>query len=222
MYIETIKGLLTRGEVRQVLELSKKLKFVDGRAATNPGSSLKNNLQADMQDPIYVETGQIVRGAIYRSQKFRDYALPKNMAMPMVTRYEPGMEYGFHVDAAVLATKPPMRADVSSTVFLSEPDSYDGGELVAKMGDHELEIKLKPGDAVVYPSVTLHRVKPVTRGVRMVAITFTESTVRNHYERQLLYQLGKAISETRAKISMENLTDLTNVHTNLQRYWTER
>jgi PKHD-type hydroxylase len=222
MYIETIKGLLTRGEVRQVLELSKKLKFVDGRAATNPGSSLKNNLQADMQDPIYVETGQIVRGAIYRSQKFRDYALPKNMAMPMVTRYEPGMEYGFHVDAAVLATKPPMRADVSSTVFLSEPDSYDGGELVAKMGDHELEIKLKPGDAVVYPSVTLHRVKPVTRGVRMVAITFTESTVRNHYERQLLYQLGKAISETRDKISMENLTDLTNVHTNLQRYWTER
>jgi PKHD-type hydroxylase len=222
MYIETIKGLLTRGEVRQVLELSKKLKFVDGRAATNPGSSLKNNLQADMQDPIYVETGQIVRGAIYRSQKFRDYALPKNMAMPMVTRYEPGMEYGFHVDAAVLATKPPMRADVSTTVFLSEPDSYDGGELVAKMGDHELEIKLKPGDAVVYPSVTLHRVKPVTRGVRMVAITFTESTVRNHYERQLLYQLGKAISETRDKISMENLTDLTNVHTNLQRYWTER
>jgi PKHD-type hydroxylase len=222
MYIETIKGLLTRGEVRQVLELSKKLKFVDGRAATNPGSSLKNNLQADMQDPIYVETGQIVRGAIYRSQKFRDYALPKNMAMPMVTRYEPGMEYGFHVDAAVLATKPPMRADVSSTVFLSEPDSYDGGELVAKMGDHELEIKLKPGDAVVYPSVTLHRVKPVTRGVRMVAITFTESTVRNHYERQLLYQLGKAISETRDKISMENLTDLTNIHTNLQRYWTER
>jgi PKHD-type hydroxylase len=222
MYIETIKGLLTRGEVRQVLELSKKLKFVDGRAATNPGSSLKNNLQADMQDPIYVETGQIVRGAIYRSQKFRDYALPKNMAMPMVTRYEPGMEYGFHVDAAVLATKPPMRADVSTTVFLSEPDSYDGGELVAKMGDHELEIKLKPGDAVVYPSVTLHRVKPVTRGVRMVAITFTESTVRNHYERQLLYQLGKAISETRDKISMENLTDLTNIHTNLQRYWTER
>ena len=222
MYIEIIKGLLSPAEVDQVIQLSKRLKFVDGRASTNPGSSIKNNLQADMQDPVYLEAGQIVRSAIFRSQKFRDYAIPKNMALPMVTKYEVGMEYGFHVDAALLATKPPMRADVSATVFLSDPDSYDGGELVAKMGELEMEVKLKPGDAVVYPSVTLHRVKPVTRGVRLVAITFAESSIRDHYEREMLYQLGKAIAQGCDSVSFETLTELNNVHTNLQRYWTER
>ena len=132
------------------------------------------------------------------------------------------MEYGFHVDAAILATKPPMRADVSTTVFLSDPASYDGGELVAKMGEKEVEVKLEPGDAVLYPSTTLHRVKPITRGIRLVSVTFTESMVRDHYERELLYQLGKAIDRESNKLSFETMTELTNVHTNLQRYWTER
>ena len=222
MYFEIINELLTDSEISQVVELSKKLKFVDGRASTNPGSSVKNNLQADMQDPAYLQAGQIVQKAIFRSQPFRDYAIPKNMALPMLTRYEPGMEYGFHVDAAMLATKPPMRADVSTTVFLSAPDSYDGGELVAKMGEKEIEIKLEPGAAVLYPSVTLHRVKPVTRGVRLVSITFTESLIRDHYEREILYQLGKVIGRESGRLTFETLTDLTNVHTNLQRYWTGR
>lgn len=222
MYIEIIKGLLPRREIKKIVELSQRLTFVDGRASSNPGSSVKNNLQGDIQDPVYMEAGQIVQRAIYRSQKFKDYAFPKNMAMPMITKYEPGMEYGFHVDAAILATKPPMRADVSTTVFLSDPASYDGGELVAKIGAKEVEVKLEPGDAVVYPSVTLHRVKPVTRGVRLVSITFTESMIRDHYERELLYQLGKAIDRESDKLSFETMTELTNVHTNLQRYWTER
>jgi len=222
MYFEIINGLLTGAEVKRVVELSQKLKFVDGRAVTNPGSSVKKNLQADMQDPIYVEAGQIVQKAIFRSQPFRDYAIPKNMALPMLTKYEPGMEYGFHVDAAILATKPTMRADVSTTVFLSPPNSYDGGELVAKLGEKEIEIKLEPGDAVLYPSVTLHRVKPVTRGVRLVSITFTESLIRDHYEREILYQLGKVIGRESQRLAFETLTDLTNIHTNLQRYWTGR
>jgi PKHD-type hydroxylase len=222
MYIEIIKGLMTADEVSKVVELSSQLRFVDGRSSTNPGSSVKNNLQADMKDPVYVEAGQIVRSAIFRSQKFREYAIPKNMALPMVTKYEPGMEYGFHVDAAMLATSPPMRADVSSTVFLSDSDSYDGGELVAKMGEKEVEIKLEPGDAVLYPSITLHRVKPVTRGVRLVSITFCESSIRSHYEREILYQLGNAISRERDQLSFDTLTELTNVQANLQRYWTER
>ncbi len=222
MYIEIIKGLLPRREIKQVVELSQRMTFVDGRASSNPGSSVKKNLQGDIQDPIYLEAGKIVQRAIYRSQKFKDYAIPKNMAMPMITKYEPGMEYGFHVDAAILATKPPMRADVSTTIFLSDPASYDGGELVAKMGAKEVEVKLEPGDAVLYPSTTLHRVKPITRGVRLVSVTFTESMVRDHYERELLYQLGMAIDRESNKLSFETMTELTNVHTNLQRYWTER
>lgn len=222
MYIEIIKGLLSEEEVSKVVELSEQLRFVDGRSSTNPGSSVKNNLQADMEDPIYVEAGKVVRAAIFRSKTFREYAAPKNMALPMVTKYEPGMDYGFHVDAAMLGTKPPMRADVSTTIFLSDPKSYDGGELVAKIGAREVEVKLEPGDAVLYPSITLHRVKPVTRGIRLVSITFCESSVRDHYERELLYQLGKAINLESDKLSFETLTELNNVHTNLQRYWTER
>ncbi|MCH7631010.1 MAG: Fe2+-dependent dioxygenase [Proteobacteria bacterium] len=222
MYFEIIKGLLPRRETRQVVELSQRMAFVDGREASNPGSSVKHNLQADIQDPIYAEAGKIVQKAIYRSQVFKDYAMPKSMAMPMVCKYQPGMEYGFHVDSALLATKPPMRADVSITVFLSDPETYDGGELVAKMGDKEIEVKLNSGDAVVYPSLTLHRVKPVTRGVRLVSITFAESMIRDHYQRELLYQLGKAIDREADKLSFETMTELTNVHTNLQRYWMER
>jgi len=222
MYFEIIKGLLPRRETRQVVELSERMSFIDGRQASNPGSSVKNNLQGDIKDPVYAEAGKIVQRAIYRSQVFKDYALPKSMAMPMVCKYEPGMEYGFHVDAALLATQPPMRADVSTTIFLSDPASYDGGELVAKMGDKEIEVKLEPGDAVLYPSVTLHRVKPVTRGVRLVSITFTESMIRDHYQRELLYQLGNAIDREAGKLSFETMTELTNVHTNLQRYWMER
>lgn len=222
MFVEIIKGLLPRRETAQVVELSKKLTFVDGRASSNPGSSVKNNLQGDIQDPVYMEAGQIVQRAIWRSQKFKDYAYPKSMAMPMVTKYEPGMEYGFHVDASILATKPPMRADVSTTVFLNEPGSYEGGELVMKIGAKEVEVKLEPGDAVVYPSITLHRVKPVTKGERLVAVTFTESMVRDHYHRELLYQLAVAIDRESHKLSFETLTELTNVHTNLERYWMER
>jgi len=222
MNIKIIKGLLPRRETKQVVELSQRLSFVDGRASSNPGSSVKNNLQGDIQDPVYMEAGQIVQRAIYRNTTFKDYAYPKNMAMPMVCKYEPGMEYGFHVDAAVLATKPPMRADVSTTVFLSDPDSYEGGELVARMGDKEIEVKLEAGDAVVYPSVTLHKVKPVTKGIRLVSITFTESLIRDHYRRELLYQLGAAIDKESHKLSFETLTELTNVHTNLERYWMER
>ncbi|MCH8322672.1 MAG: Fe2+-dependent dioxygenase [Proteobacteria bacterium] len=222
MYFQIIKGLLPRRETRQVVELSQRMAFVDGRAASNPGSSVKKNLQGDVLDPVFAEAGKIVQRALYRNQVFKDYAVPKSMAMPMVCKYEPGMEYGFHVDAALLASKPPMRADVSTTVFLSAPETYDGGELVAKMGDKEIEVKLNSGDAVLYPSVTLHRVKPVTRGVRLVSITFTESMIRDHYERELLYQLGKAIDREAGKLSFETMTELTNVHTNLQRYWMER
>ena len=215
----TIKNLLPRREVQTLVDMSKKLTFVDGRASSNPGSIVKNNLQGDIKDPIYMECGKIVQRALFTNPVFKEYAFPKNVAMPMICRYEPGMEYGFHVDAAILATKPPMRADVSTTVFLNDPASYEGGELVARMGDREVDVKLEPGDAVVYPSITLHKVRPVTKGQRLVSITFTESQVPNHYHRQLLFELGRAIDREAKKLSWETMTELTNVHTNLKRMW---
>ena len=219
MYFLKIENLLLRREVQEVVELSKKLKFVDGRASSNPGSRVKKNLQGDIQDPTYMECGKIIQRALFRNEKIKDYAFPKHVAMPMVCKYEPGMEYGYHVDATILATKPPIRADVSGTVFLNDPESYEGGELCAKMGDGEMQIKYGPGDAVVYPSNTLHRVKPVTKGQRLVAVTFLQSYVGNHYHRQLLYELRQGIDMEHDKLSWETLTQLTNVHTNLYRLW---
>lgn len=221
MYFLKVKELLTRREVENVIELSKKLKFVDG-SSTNPGSRVKKNLQGDVQDPVYMEAGQIIQRAIFRNKQAKDYALPKNSAMPVLSKYEPGMEYGYHVDACILATKPPIRADVSMTVFLNDPGSYEGGELSAKAGNAEFDFKLDPGDAVFYPSVTLHRVKPVTKGQRLVAITFIESHVRNHYHRQLLYELASVIGREAFRMNWETLTELTNVHTNLYRLWCDK
>lgn len=222
MYFKIIKNLLQRREVQNLVDMSKKLSYVDGRASSNPGSHVKNNLQADTQDPIYTEAGKIVQRALFTNPIFKEYAVPKSVAMPMICKYTPGMEYGYHVDAAILATKPAMRADVSITVFLNDPASYEGGELCAKMGDKEFEIKLNPGDAVAYPSITLHRVKPVTSGERLVSISFCESMIPNHYHRELLYQLGKAINMDSEKLSWDTMTELTNVHTNLKRMWIEK
>lgn len=218
----TIPRLLAADEVTKIRELAGKIRFVDGRASSNPDSPVKNNLQGDVQDPLYAEAGQIVQRAIFRNETIRDYALPKNIALPMLTKYRPGMEYGTHVDACILATKPPLRADVSCTVFLNDPAAYGGGELNAKLGSGEIDFKLPAGDAVFYPSITLHRVTPVTQGERLVAITFLESNVRDHYRRQLLYELREGIHRASAKIDFETLTHLTNVHTNLYRLWCDK
>jgi PKHD-type hydroxylase len=218
----TLPGLLSKDDVARLRVVAGKLTFVDGRVSSNPGSKVKNNLQGDTKDPLYAEAGQIVQQAIFRSEKIRDYALPKNIALPMLTKYQPGMEYGTHVDACILATNPPLRADVSCTVFLSDPSSYEGGELSAKLGSGEVNFKLPAGDAVFYPSVTLHRVTPVTKGERLVAITFLESNVRDHYRRQLLFELKEGIHQASAKVGFDTLTHLTNVHTNLYRLWCDK
>lgn len=218
----TIPSLLNPDEVAKLRVIAGKIKFVDGRASSNPGSQVKNNLQGDVQDPLYAEAGQIVQQAIFRNERIRDYALPKNIALPMLSKYQPGMEYGYHVDACILATKPPLRADVSCTVFLNEPAAYEGGALSAKLGSGETSFKLPAGDAVFYPSVTLHRVTPVIKGERLVAITFLESNVRDHYHRQLLFELKEGINQASGKIDFATLTSLTNAHTNLYRLWCDK
>lgn len=218
----TVHQLLTQDEVNRLRDIATKLNFVDGRMSSNPNSSVKSNLQGDILDPLHAEAGTLVQKAIFRNETIRDYALPRNIAMPMITKYRAGMEYGLHVDACLLATKPPLRADVSCTVFLNDPSSYQGGELSAKLGSSEVNFKFPAGDAIFYPSITLHRVVPVARGERLVAITFLESHVRDHYQRQLLYELRTGIHQAAGKIDFATLTYLTNVHTNLYRLWCER
>jgi len=221
MHFLKIPDLLTSAEVAQLRALAQRIRFVDGRSSSNPGSQVKNNLQPDPQDPAHLEAAELVKQAFFRNPLVRAYAYPKRVATPMLTRYLPGMEYGLHVDSCLLATKPAIRADVACTVFLNDPGSYDGGELSTQLGDATVDVKLPPGHAVLYPSVTLHQVKPVTRGERLVAIAFLESNVRDHWDRQLLFELGQAIALDEGKLSWEARTRLNAVLQNLHRRWCE-
>lgn len=215
-----LKDVLNAGEVRRLLEISESAKFVDGRMS-NTGTSIKNNLQAEPGDPGYLEAGEIVSRAIYRHPLIRDFCQPKSLTTPMMCKYEPGMHYGIHVDAAVLSTQPPVRADVSCTVFLADPATYEGGELSIQWGDHSVDFKGQPGEAILYPSTSLHQVKPVTSGQRIVSIMFIQSNVRDAMQRDILFKLANFINREHQKFDETSRMELEYVRQNLLRMWTD-
>src|SRR3954468_14348180 len=143
--------------------------------------------------------------ALMRSEAFRNFAFPSLMAPPLLARYEPGMKYGQHSDAAFIQLgNRELRSDLSCTIFLSEPDSYEGGALAVRLGTRKVEFKLKPGSAVVYPSTTLHEVLPVTTGQRLVGITFLQSQIPDPELRELLYELDEVAALEGNAMSWEN------------------
>ena len=143
-----ISDVLTAQELARLRQLAATLKFVDGRA-TNAGNESKNNLQLDQNDPSVAEPGEIVRNALFRNAELREFAFPVRLARPTLSRYDEGMKYGKHVDAALFPSQPnPMRSDVSCTVFISDPSDYDGGQLTIHLGDQSLELRGEAGSAV--------------------------------------------------------------------------
>jgi PKHD-type hydroxylase len=153
----------------------------------------------------------------------RGLLMLKQMARTTVVRYEPGMTYGWHVDEALFPLTPPMRSDVSCTVFLSDPADYDGGELVMELGGERRAYRLAAGSALVYPSTTIHQVAPVTRGVRIAAITWLQGWIADAARREILVQLEEARALLAAGVPdaprMEVL--LGAVRTNLFRMWAD-
>ena len=220
MFLE-IKGLLQPSEIARLLALSRELRFVDGRLS-NPANVTKDNLQADHADPKYQESSQIVAGAFQRSREFRDFALPKRIAPPLLTRYEPGMKYGAHADAATMPTAAgTLRSDLSCTVFIAEPSTYEGGELVTHLGTRPVVFKGQPGEAVVYPSTMLHEVRPVRSGQRLVSITFIESLVADEHRRTQIYELNEVAALEGLKMDWASRVRLDVVRQNLLRMWSE-
>jgi len=213
-----IPELLLPSEVARLQALSQTIKFEDGRAS-NADYSKKNNLQPSHTDPGYKEASGIVQQGLSRNEYFRDYCMPKTMAPPMMTKYQPGMAYGEHVDSGVAPYSPPLRIDVSCTVFISDPESYEGGELSIRLGDRTVTMKEKPGTAVFYPSTTFHQVMPVTKGERIVAITFIESWVRDMQKREILLELTEFLHENASKVGMDQQMRLEYVRMNLMRMW---
>ena len=215
-----IKDILKGRELRKLLDLSTKVSFVDGRA-TNPDSPVKNNLQSEFGTDHSKEISAIVTKAAFRSRAFVDFTFPKIMAAPLMGKYEPGMHYGFHADTAILAYNPPIRSDISMTLFLSDPATYEGGELQMSMGDGDLRFKGEPGEMILYPSTMAHQVRPVTSGLRLVCITFIQSLVKDQSKREILYNLNELYALEADNMDPENRTRLDVVRNNLGRMWSD-
>src|SRR5262249_47004809 len=177
-------------DIARLNALSRELRFIDGRVS-NPANQTKDNQQADHTDTRYSESVQIVQEAFARSREFMDFTMPKHVAPPLLSRYGPGMKYGAHADAAAIQVGNfRLRSDLSCTVFVSDPSTYEGGELSIVMGNQATAFKGTAGEAIIYPSTTLHEVLPVRSGQRLVSITFIESHIADAHKRMQVYELN--------------------------------
>lgn len=221
-----IPDLLTRDEVRAARLQLEAATWVDGRAtAGHLAVGAKRNRQLAADDALAIRLGDGIVERLGKRAEFLAAALPLKVLPPFFNRYEGGGEYGFHIDNAIrtiAGTPHRVRTDVSSTLFLSDPDEYDGGELVIEDTYGTQSVKRRAGSLVLYPGTSLHRVTPVTRGTRYAAFFWTQSLVRDASRRALLLQLDTAIRELTAAAAGQAAIDrLTGVYHNLLRQWSD-
>jgi PKHD-type hydroxylase len=212
--------ILNDAEITECKRIASSTQFVDGRI-TNPHNLAKQNEQ--LHEPsAYQKSSELLRQAMSRSPEFIEFAFPVALAPPLITRYKPGMKYGAHADAAFIQLPgATIRSDLSCTIFLNDPADYDGGELHLRLGDAQLTFKLKPGEAIVYPSDTFHQVVPVTRGERLVAITFIQSRIQDPFRRNMLFELNEVAALEGLKMDPENYGRLQLIQQNLLRHWSD-
>ena len=215
-----IEDFLTTSEVEKLRQIAAQAIFINGRI-TNPHNKTKNNEQIDRAAPGFQESSQLMIQAFVRNERLNDFAMPNRLAPPLLCKYDVGMSYGAHSDVALLRMQQPpvLRSDISATIFLNEPDDYDGGELVLHLEDRKVPIKLKAGSLVAYPSTTLHEVAEVTRGQRLVAITFIQSQIIEERHRHMIYTLGEVSALEGLTMKPENRNRLDLVRQNLIRMW---
>ncbi len=219
-----IPQVLTAAEVAQFRRALDTAEWTDGRETVGPqGAQVKRNLQLPDTSPLKKDLGQAVLNALSRSPLYFAAALPLRTIPPRFNRYEGGGHYGFHVDGAVMMVgDTTLRTDLSCTLFLCEPDDYDGGELIISDTYGEHEVKLPAGDLILYPSSSLHRVAAVTRGARIASFFWVQSLVRDAGKRQLLFELDASIQAlTGAGADRDAVLRLSNVYHNLLRDWSE-
>lgn len=209
-----IRKLLSPELLSQVQARLSTAKWVDGLHTAGPAASrVKRNLQLEIGSSEASELGDLVKRTLLANDRFPALALPRRLTAPLFSRYEVGMEYGAHTDDAV-RSRDGLRTDLAGTLFLSEPDGYEGGELVV----NGTPIKPAAGDLVLYPATTVHRVATVTRGVRLAAIFWVQSLVRSQEQREILLSLHAAIA--RLGNHPEALS-IEAVQQNLLRMWAE-
>ncbi len=222
-----IPDVFTAAEVAACVAAINAADWTDGRATAGLQSApVKNNAQLPEESPVSREWGGRVLDALGRSPQFVAAALPHRTYPPLFNRYAGGQSFGTHIDNAirpVRGTAVKVRTDLSATLFLSDPATYDGGELLVETAFGAQAVKLPAGSLVLYPASSLHRVTPVTRGVRLASFFWVQSMVRDDGARALLYDLDRAIQGFAGEhgVAHAHAVELTGIYHNLVRRWAE-
>ena len=216
-----IPEVLTAKELEQVRAILVQSRFVDGKlSAGMVASRVKNNEEVDMRAQELQQLNNLVMGKLVQHDVYRAAALPMKVAAPFYARYKKGMTYGDHVDDPIMHADGPYRSDISITVFLSDSNEYEGGELVVNTQFGPRKVKLPAGHAVMYPSSSVHHVAEVTSGERLVAVTWVQSLVRDPAKRELLYDLYQVRDKLlRSAPEDEDTKKVDRSYVNLIRMW---
>jgi len=221
-----IPDVLSTDQVNQCRQKLEKAEWIDGRATAGHQSvRAKDNMQLPEDHPLARELGDLILSGLQKSQLFMTAALPLKVFPPLFNRYQGGQSFGTHVDNAirqVTGTPHRVRTDLSATLFFTQPDEYDGGELVVEDTYGVHNVKLPAGHLILYPSTSLHYVRPVTRGARIASFFWIQSMVRDDSQRALLFDLDMAIQRI-AQDAPEHpsAVQLTGVYHNLLRRWAD-
>lgn len=215
-----MKNVLTADEAAKTVDRMNALRFIEGTKTAGWHAKLvKNNEQIDRNHPDYMALNKQVTEIIMRNPTFRMAFRPRQLTPLLFSRYHDGMEYGTHVDDPLMYN---LRSDVSFTIFLADPSTYEGGELVMETTGGEQAYKLGAGDMIAYSSTTLHRVTPVTRGERLAAVGWSQSFVRDAAKREILYELDVARRSIFDREKKSRDFDLiSKAHANLVRMWAD-
>ena len=221
MLIE-IHELLNPAQLQKIHQLLQDGAFVDGKLTAGMAAARVKDNQELQQDPQLLQRlYRILMASVGQNARFRSFALPHRVADFIFARYQPGMHYGDHVDDPIMGGGK-FRTDVSMTVFLNDPEAYDGGELVIRTPFGDQRVKLAAGSAVVYPSSSVHHVAEVTRGERLVALTWIQSFVRGAAQRELLFELDQAREHLlRTEPDSEHAKAVDRSYANLLRMWAD-
>lgn len=221
-----IPDVLTPEQVSHARRVLDQAEWVDGRVtAGHQSARAKDNMQLPEDSPAARELGQMILAALQRNPLFLSAALPLQVFPPLFNRYQGGQSFGTHVDNAirqVTGTAHRIRTDISATLFLAGPEEYDGGELMVEDTYGVHGVKLPAGHMVIYPSTSLHHVRPVTRGARISSFFWIQSMVRDDGERTLLFDLDTAIQKVSRDLpDHPSAVQLTGIYHNLIRRWAE-
>jgi PKHD-type hydroxylase len=222
-----IEKLLSKDEVAFCRARLETAQWEDGAASSGEQArKVKFNLQVPPESAVAREVGDVILTALGRNPTFNSAAMPLRVLPPKLNRYDVGMKFGAHVDGAIRGVPGSgarMRADLSSTLFLSEPDEYEGGELVIHDTFGEQEVKLPAGDMILYPTTRLHTVNEITRGSRWASFFWSQSMIKSDEQRSMLHELDNTIIGLRQTLPDHHpsVLSLTNLYHNLLRQWAE-